>query len=184
LKDLLKEIGGEALWIMTWGLVVVIIALIGLMYIHVYDYLPLVGNILIIIILLSPFIISSILVKKIGFGTFFLFVFLCFITFFVLKKTTYDVRRIIITEEMITNIVQTRKDIKEVRVCIKNGAIVRKNPGIEHKVEYKLIKGEKLFVLKEENGWIKFRVTIQNLGWSGWVEKASTASIIQKDSNK
>ena len=31
-----------------------------------------------------------------------------------------------------------------------------------------------MYVLRDENGWVKFRVTKKDVGWSGWVEKTLT----------
>lgn len=65
--------------------------------------------------------------------------------------------------------------VKEIRVCVKD-VIIRTGPGSKFKADGsgKLFKGEKLYVLEEKNGWIKFRVTPKDVGWSGWVPKKST----------
>ena len=177
LGDLLKEISGEAIWIMTWGLGVIVIALISLLHLQLDKHLPLLANILILVVLISPFIISSFLVKRGSLGAFFLFVFLSVTLLVILKKTTPTPGQIVFTDNLITNLDQTLKDVIELRVCLEDSAEVRAGPGFQHNVEYKMLKGEKLFVLEEKSGWIRFRNTPQNLGWSGWLEKDLTRQV-------
>lgn len=76
--------------------------------------------------------------------------------------------------------------ILEIRFCPKNNINIRTGPGInfEKDPSGQLIKGEKLYVLEEKNGWVRFRVTSNDVGWSGWVKKDLTISKNQWDSNK
>lgn len=71
---------------------------------------------------------------------------------------------------------QTNNDILEVRVCPNEGINIRTGPGTEFTKDKsgQLVKGEKLYVLEEKNGWIRFRVTREDVGWSGWVKKNLT----------
>lgn len=76
-------------------------------------------------------------------------------------------------------------DILEVRVCSQDGINIRKGPGtnFEKDESGQLFEGEKLYVLGERDGWIHFRVTVEDIGWSGWVKKNYTvfASSDQKN---
>ena len=55
----------------------------------------------------------------------------------------------------------------------KNGINIRTGPGTNFPIEAsgQLVKSETLYVISEENGWLKFRVTEKNIGWHGWVLK-------------
>ena len=63
-----------------------------------------------------------------------------------------------------------------VRICPRDGINIRGGPGTNYpKVEGgPLVKGEKLYVLEERNGWIRFRVTPKDVGWSGWAKEDLT----------
>jgi len=56
---------------------------------------------------------------------------------------------------------------------------IRTGPGMNYANDEtgSLMKDEKLYMLDEKNGWIKFRVTSQDEGWSAWVEKSLTISL-------
>ena len=58
-------------------------------------------------------------------------------------------------------------------VCAKNGINIRTGPGTNYSKDGtgQTMKGEKFYVLEEKNGWIRFRVSITDIGWSGWVLK-------------
>jgi len=75
-----------------------------------------------------------------------------------------------------TTSVREKKEIIEVRICPRNGINIRTGPGTNYKKDEtgQLVKGEKLYVLEEKNGWIRFRVTPTDVGWSGWVKKDLT----------
>ncbi len=177
LGDLLREISAEAIWLLTWGLGVIVIALIGLFTLQLYKHLPLLANILILMVLISPFIISSFLVKKGGFGAFFLFIFLLITLLAILKKTTQIPGPIKFTDDLMTNIDQNMRDVIELRSCLRDSAEVRVGPGFQFDVDNRMLKGETLYILEEKAGWMRFRNTPQNLGWSGWIEKDLTTSI-------
>src|SRR3989339_988023 len=52
----------------------------------------------------------------------------------------------------------------------------RTGPGINFSIDSSgnLVAGEKLYVLEDNNGWIRFRVTPEDIGWSGWIKKDLT----------
>lgn len=56
---------------------------------------------------------------------------------------------------------------------------IRIGPGMEYDSDDTgpLLENEKLYVLEEKNGWIRFRVTKKDLGWSAWVKKNLTNSL-------
>ena len=58
-------------------------------------------------------------------------------------------------------------------VCAKDGINIRTGPGTNYSKDEtgQTMKGEKFYVLEEKNGWIRFRVTPTDVGWSGWVLK-------------
>lgn len=55
---------------------------------------------------------------------------------------------------------------------------IRTGPGMKYENDATgaLFEGEKLYVLDEKNGWICFRVTEKDLGWSAWIKKNLTDS--------
>ena len=59
-----------------------------------------------------------------------------------------------------------------------DGIEIRTGPGTDYEKDEsgELVKGEKLHVLEERNGWIRFRVTPNDVGWSGWVKKDLTVA--------
>jgi SH3-like domain-containing protein len=76
--------------------------------------------------------------------------------------------------------------ITEIRVPLKSGINIRKGPGTNYELDEsgQLVKGEKIYVIEEKNGWIHFRVTPNNVGWSGWVKKDLTVLESQGVSSK
>lgn len=54
---------------------------------------------------------------------------------------------------------------------------IRVGPGMEYGRDDTgcLPETELLYVLEEKNGWIRFRVTQANLGWSAWIRKDLTS---------
>lgn len=80
---------------------------------------------------------------------------------------------LVLTETTALQAQQTETKTIEVRICSKDNVNIRIGPGTNYKKDESgpLIKGEKLYVLEEKNGWIRFRVTPQDVGWSGWVRK-------------
>ena len=58
-------------------------------------------------------------------------------------------------------------------ICPKEGINIRTGPGTNYSKDPsgQLFKGESIYILDEKDGWLKFRVTPANLGWSGWVLK-------------
>jgi len=69
-------------------------------------------------------------------------------------------------------------DVIEVRVCVTEGVNIRTGPGVNYEKDStgQLVKGEELYVLEERDGWIRFRCTPQDRGWSGWVNREFTVS--------
>ncbi len=67
-------------------------------------------------------------------------------------------------------------------VCGKDGINIRTGPGTNYSKDEtgKTMSGEKFYVLEEKNGWIKFRVTPTDVGWTGWVLK----SLVEKKQKK
>ena len=67
-------------------------------------------------------------------------------------------------------------------VCGKDGVVIRTGPGNDYPKDSsgKTLKGETFYVLGEKDGWIKFRVTKKNVGWSGWVPKKAISAKIKK----
>jgi len=67
-------------------------------------------------------------------------------------------------------------DIIEVRVCRRDGVNIRKGPGVNYEKDEsgQLINGERIYVLEKKNGWIRFRSTPKDVGWSGWVREDLT----------
>ena len=66
--------------------------------------------------------------------------------------------------------------IIEIRSAVKDGIYIREGPGLNHGFDEsgQLFKEEKIYVLEEKDGWIRFRVTAEDVGWNGWVKKDST----------
>ncbi len=58
-------------------------------------------------------------------------------------------------------------------VCPNDGINIRTGPGIDYSKDSsgQLFKGENIYVLEEKDGWLHFRVTPGDVGWSGWVLK-------------
>jgi len=67
-------------------------------------------------------------------------------------------------------------------VCGKDGINIRTGPGTNYSKDEtgKTMSGEKFYVLEEMNGWIKFRVTPADVGWTGWVLK----NLVEKEQKK
>jgi len=55
---------------------------------------------------------------------------------------------------------------------------IRIGPGMKYENDDTgaLLEDEKLYVLEEKGGWIRFRVTEKDLGWSAWIRKNLTDS--------
>ena len=68
--------------------------------------------------------------------------------------------------------------IIEQRYCPSDGVNIRTGPGTNFAKDGMgpLTMGEKLYVLEERDGWLHFRVTQSDLGWSGWVKKDLTVT--------
>lgn len=64
----------------------------------------------------------------------------------------------------------------EVRVCIESAVEIRTGPGTSYgrDASSPLIEGERVYVVEERQGWIRFRVTPRDEGWSGWVRRGVT----------
>jgi uncharacterized protein YgiM (DUF1202 family) len=56
---------------------------------------------------------------------------------------------------------------------------LRTGPGMNYAVDQTgtLGENEKLYVLEEKDGWIRFRTTKENHDWSAWIKKELTVSI-------
>ena len=56
------------------------------------------------------------------------------------------------------------------------GIAIRTGPGMNYKQDDtgELDEDEKLYVLEEKDGWIRFRVTPKDVGWSAWIKKDLT----------
>ena len=69
---------------------------------------------------------------------------------------------------------QKKQDILYTVICPKDGVVIRIGPGTQYKKDSSgtLFKGEKLHVLEEKNGWVRFRVTPKDVGWSGWTKQS------------
>jgi len=68
--------------------------------------------------------------------------------------------------------------IMEERYCPSDGVNIRTGPGTEFEKDGvgPLSMGDRLYVLEEKDGWLHFRVTEADLGWSGWVKKNLTVT--------
>jgi len=62
-----------------------------------------------------------------------------------------------------------------------NEKYIRTGPGMKYKSDDTgcLPERDTLYVLEEKDGWIRFRVTKKNLGWSAWIRKDLTIPIFQ-----
>ncbi len=76
-------------------------------------------------------------------------------------------------------VVEEEEKIIDVRIPLQDGVIIRTGPGRNYPNDESgaISKDEKLYVLEEKYGWIRFRVTRDDAGWSGWVPKLSTVSL-------
>jgi len=65
------------------------------------------------------------------------------------------------------------KDYKYKVECPRDGINIRIGPGTNYSKDAsgQLFKGENIYVLDEKDGWLHFRVTANDVGWSGWVFK-------------
>jgi hypothetical protein len=79
-----------------------------------------------------------------------------------------------------------KSDIIEIRVIPKNGINIRVGPGTQFEKDLSgtLIKGEKIYVINEEDNWLKFRTTLEDVGWHGWVRKDLTEPLAEKKETK
>jgi len=68
-------------------------------------------------------------------------------------------------------------DIIDTKYSLKDGTNIRTGPGATFDIDIsgQLIKGERLYVLEEKDGWLKFRVTKESIGWAGWVREDLTS---------
>ncbi len=57
--------------------------------------------------------------------------------------------------------------------CVKSGINIRQGPGTIYPKDPigTTEKGKVFFVLQEKQGWIKFRTTLNDNGWTGWTLK-------------
>jgi len=69
----------------------------------------------------------------------------------------------------------------ETRGVLREGVEIRTGPGADYPLDRdgngdtgNLVPGETLYVLEERDGWIHFRSTPEDVGWSGWVRKNQT----------
>lgn len=70
-------------------------------------------------------------------------------------------------------------------VCPNDGINIRTGPGTNYSKDAsgQLFKGENIYVLEEKNGWLHFRVTSGDVGWSGWVLKRLVVTNNEKTTN-
>jgi hypothetical protein len=75
--------------------------------------------------------------------------------------------------------VEEDADVIEQRQPIRNGVNVRTGPGTNFSLDRRgpLSSRETLYVVEERNGWVRFRVTPEDLGWSGWAAKRLTQPV-------
>lgn len=85
-----------------------------------------------------------------------------------------------------------QKDYKYKIVCQRDDINIRTGPGTNYSKDSsgQLVKGENIYVLDEKEGWLHFRVTQKDVGWSGWVlkrlvveEKKSSSSRLKQYKN-
>ena len=64
-------------------------------------------------------------------------------------------------------------DVLYTFICVRDGINIRTGAGTNYPKDEtgKTMSGEKFYVLEERDGWVKFRVTPKDVGWSGWVFK-------------
>ena len=69
-------------------------------------------------------------------------------------------------------------DVIGIRRCIENGVDISTGAGVNYPKDEtgQLNKGDKLFVLEENEQWIKFRVTPEDVGWHGWVSSEDSCA--------
>ena len=74
----------------------------------------------------------------------------------------------------------------EYRFCSENEIDIRTGPGINYSLDSSgtLVEGEKIYVFKDTLGWLKFRVTENDIGWHGWVKKDHTITEEQWENEK
>jgi hypothetical protein len=67
------------------------------------------------------------------------------------------------------NYIEARRPISEI-------ASIYTGPSEDYSMDKSgaLFPEETLYVLEERNGWIRFRVTPSDIGWSGWIRKDQT----------
>ncbi|MCB5285254.1 MAG: hypothetical protein LHW45_06655 [Candidatus Cloacimonetes bacterium] len=67
-------------------------------------------------------------------------------------------------------------DFYEVRKPLKNEIEIRTGPGLQYPNDESgtLSQYESIYVLEEKDGWIRFRVTPNDVGWEGWIFKENT----------
>ena len=60
---------------------------------------------------------------------------------------------------------------------------IRTGPGMEYQSDDPgaFPEIEPFYVLEEKNGWIRFRVTMGDLGWSAWIQKDLTTPVQRKE---
>jgi hypothetical protein len=70
-------------------------------------------------------------------------------------------------------------DYTDIRLCRYEGIKIKTGPGENYSDDKsgELLESEKLYVLEEKNDWIRFRVTPDDVGWSGWIKRDYTRSI-------
>ncbi len=69
-------------------------------------------------------------------------------------------------------------NIIETRVCARQSLVVRMGPGTHYeKGEPEMItSGQRLYVLEERDGWVRFHISKTVVGRSGWVPKEFTVT--------
>ena len=69
-----------------------------------------------------------------------------------------------------------RRDVLGIRA-----SRIRKGPGMDYDRDETgaLTTDERIYVLEEKDGWLRFRVTEKDQGWSAWIEKSRTISIAE-----
>lgn len=74
----------------------------------------------------------------------------------------------------------------EIRVSKNDAVNVRTGPGINFDIDVtgQLMKGEKLYVIKDSIQWIKFSAVPNDTSWTGWVKKDLTVSKANWDLEK
>jgi len=79
----------------------------------------------------------------------------------------------------------TTDDVIEIRVVPKDGINIRVGPGTEFEKDASgtLVKGGKIYVISEQDNWVKFRLSKEDVGWHGWVRKDLTITIDEYNEN-